>query len=82
MNDIELIDELVKRAEDYQKQQENLHKVIPMKKKEYTRPAILEFELSSCNMLCASIIISDKETNSAGRTSKKRNGWDNGFWDY
>ena len=56
--------------------------MIPIKKKEYTRPAILEFELSSCNMLCASIIISDEETNSAGRTSKRRNGWDNGFWDY
>ena len=52
-----------------------------MEKRVYTRPAILEIEVSNCNMLCASIIISNEETNSAGRTSKSdREGWDNGLW--
>ena len=52
-----------------------------MKKKEYTRPAILEIEVSACNMICTSIVISNEEINTAGRTSKQeRDGWDNGLW--
>ena len=57
--------------------------MIPMKKKEYTRPEAQEFEVNGCEMICASIVIDDSETNSAGRVSKQRNGWsENGFWDY
>ena len=57
--------------------------MIPMKKKEYTRPVALELEVNGCEMICASIVIDDSETNSAGRVSKQRNGWsENGFWDY
>lgn len=53
-----------------------------MEKKEYTKPAALEIEVSGCNMICASILIdSENETNTSGRSSRnKRNGWDNGFW--
>ena len=52
-----------------------------MKKREYTMPATLEIEVSGYNMICASITISDEETNSPGRVSKqKRNGWENGLW--
>ena len=55
--------------------------MIPMKKKEYTKPSALEIEISGCNMLCASIPISDKETNNAGRVSRQgRDGWKNGLW--
>ena len=55
--------------------------MIPMKKKEYTRPEALEFEVNGCEMICASIIISDEETNDAGRVSKQgRDGWNDGLW--
>ena len=56
--------------------------MIPMKKKEYTKPSALEIEISGCNMICASIVIDNEETNTSGRTSiHKRNGWENGFWE-
>ena len=55
--------------------------MIPMKKKEYTRPEAQVFEINGCGMICASIPISDKETNDAGRASKQeRDGWKNGLW--
>lgn len=55
--------------------------MIPMKKKEYTRPEAQVFEVNGCGMICASIIISDEETNDAGRVSKQgRDGWRNGLW--
>ncbi|MBR5860066.1 MAG: hypothetical protein IKY71_01830 [Bacteroidaceae bacterium] len=52
-----------------------------MEKKEYTKPAALEIEVSGCNMICASILIDNNEVNTGGRSSRnRRNGWDNGFW--
>ena len=55
--------------------------MIPMKKKEYTRPEAQVFEVNGCGMICASIPISDKETNNAGRISRQgRDDWEN-IWD-
>lgn len=54
--------------------------MIPMKKKEYTRPEAHVFEVNGCGMICASIPISDKETNDSGRASRNRDGWENGLW--
>lgn len=52
-----------------------------MKNKEYTSPTALEIEVSSYKMICASIGISDEETNGSGRVSRQeRNGWENGLW--
>ena len=55
--------------------------MIPMKKKEYTRPEAQVFEVNGCGMICASIPISDEETNKPGRVSGQgRDGWRNGLW--
>ena len=52
-----------------------------MNKREYTKPSALEIEVCNECMICTSIVISDEETNDAGRVSKQgRNGWNNGFW--
>lgn len=52
-----------------------------MEKKEYTKPATQEIEVSGCYMICASILIDNNEVNTGGRSSEnRRNGWENGFW--
>lgn len=54
--------------------------MISMKKKEYTRPEAQVFEVNGSGMICASIPISDKETNNPGRVSiQRRDGWR--IWD-
>ena len=53
------------------------------KKVEYQAPRTSVVETRMCKMICASIGISDDETNSAGRVSRRRNDnvWENGLWD-
>lgn len=48
--------------------------MIPMKKKEYTRPTTLEIEFSGYNMVCASITIDDEEIDTGGRAAE-HNSW-------
>ena len=53
------------------------------KKVEYQSPRTFAVETKLCDMLCASIVISNEETNSAGRVNRRRNDnvWENGLWD-
>ena len=52
------------------------------KKVGYQAPRTVVVETSMCNMLCASIVISDEETNTAGRVSRRgdRDIWEEGLW--
>lgn len=52
------------------------------KKAEYLSPQVFEVETVTCNMLCASIVVSDKEVNTQGRVSRRRDAaaWSEGLW--
>jgi hypothetical protein len=52
------------------------------KKAEYQSPQAFEVETVTCNMLCASIVVSDEEVNTQGRASRRRDAavWSEGLW--
>ena len=52
------------------------------KKAEYQSPQVSVVEIDMCNLLCASIVISNEEVNTQGRTNQRKDAgaWSEEMW--
>ena len=52
------------------------------KKVEYQSPQVSVVEIDICNLLCASIVISNEEVNTQGRTNQRKDAdaWSEEMW--